>query len=216
MMSVKRLALVLVTLGACASVALAAPGDPQKKYTRAGQAREGGRVPDRRLPARLETAAAAEEERFTTTVLDLQPGPVRPRRDRRLRLAGLRPRRRVGDLVLDQHLPDRADGEGGLRADREAGAATLPAELFAKGTKPNPTTIFSAGALQFPTYGDRSSAYRITGSVKTPSVRVRFALDVVVFNRGAVDAAVLMLGIGQPLGSGLEQSLVAKLAARAG
>jgi hypothetical protein len=90
------------------------------------------------------------------------------------------------------------------------------AEIFRKGiTAPNSATIFSSGMLQFPRFGDQSRAYRISALIKTPSGRAPVALDVVVLNKGAIDVAVIMLGIGKPLPASLERSLVAKLAQRA-
>jgi len=217
MAAVKRAAVVLLAVGLCAPVALAAKGDPQKKITKTGQARA--------VRASLQRA-------------DFPSGwtqhPHAKNSGDQPRCSTYNPDQ--SDLVeigdFDSPDFDRADGSsvssststfrsvamaktGYARVAKPALPRCL-AELFAKGTKPSPTTIFAAGSLQFPAYGDRSNAYRITGSVKTPSARVRFVLDVVVLNRGAIDAAVLMLGIGAPLPAALEQSLVGKLAARAG
>ena len=90
------------------------------------------------------------------------------------------------------------------------------AELFKKGiTKPNSATIFFAGSLAFPPYGDRSNAYRIRASVKTPTATVPATIDVVVFNRGRIDVAIILVAIAQPLPAAFEQSLVANVAARA-
>ena len=90
------------------------------------------------------------------------------------------------------------------------------AELFRKGiTKPNSATIFAAGPLAFRAYGDRSNAYRIRAFVKAPTERVRVAIDIVLFNRGRIDIAIIFFGIPQPLPAAFEQSLVAKVAARA-
>jgi hypothetical protein len=90
------------------------------------------------------------------------------------------------------------------------------AELFEKGiTKPNSATIFFAGPLAFPAYGDRSNAYRIRASVKTPAATVPATIDVVVFNRGRIDVAIIFVAISRPLSAALEHSLVARVAARA-
>jgi hypothetical protein len=51
--------------------------------------------------------------------------------------------------------------------------------------------------------------------VKAPTARVRVYLDVFLFNRGAVDVAVLALGLNRPLPLQVERSLVEKLAQRA-
>jgi hypothetical protein len=95
----------------------------------------------------------------------------------------------------------------------------LPAcfgELFAKGiTKPNSAKIVSVGPIAFPKVGDRSNAYRLVASVKTPTVTVPVAADIVLFNRGRVDVAMIFLGIARPLPSSLEQAAVARVLSRA-
>ena len=89
------------------------------------------------------------------------------------------------------------------------------AELFKKGAGATKTTIFASTPVKFPSYGDRSAAYRIVASVKTPSARIRAYLDVILVNKGATDIAFLGLGIQNPLSTALEQSLVGKVTARA-
>jgi hypothetical protein len=90
------------------------------------------------------------------------------------------------------------------------------AEIFKKGiTKPNSATIFFSGRLPFPSVAERSSAYRIRASVKTPTVRVPATIDLVLFNKGRIDAVVIFIGIGQALPASFEQAAVAKIASRA-
>jgi hypothetical protein len=216
---VKRVAVALVVLGLCAPVALAAKGDPQKKITAAGQARA--------------KAVALKQTDFPAAWVQ-QPVPKNKKSESNPRCSYYNPDN--SDLVEigDYDSPDfnRADGSsissstGVFRTVRMAKTAyrrlAVPllgkcfAEIFRKGiTAPNSVTVFSSGMLQFPHFGDQSHAYRILASVKTPSARARVALDVVLLNKGAIDVAVIMLGIGGPLPPSLETSLVGKLAARA-
>ena len=212
----KWTAVVLVALGLCAPVALAAKGDPQKKITKAGQARAVAASLRRadfpagwtQHPHQQNTGAQPRCSTYNPDNSDLVE---------------------IGDYDSpDFDRPDGSSVSASTSTFRTAAMAKtgytriakpeLPrclAELFAKGAKPSPTTIFSARPLQFPAYGDRSNAYRITGSIKTPSARVRFVLDVFLVNRGPLDIAVLMIGIGNPLPAQFEQSLVGKLASRA-
>jgi hypothetical protein len=220
--AMKRAAVVLVVLlalGLCASVALAANHEPQKKFTPAGQARA--------------KSVAFRQADFPAGWVQ-QPVPPNKKAESNPRCSFYDPDQ--SDLVEigDYDSPDfnRADGSsvssssGVFRTVQMAKTGyrrvAVPvlgkcfAEIFKKGVKaPNSVTIFSAGALRFPPVGEQSHAWRISGLVKTPGGRARIAVDVVVFNKGAIDVAVLMLGIGNPLPSSLETALVRKLAARA-
>ena len=88
----------------------------------------------------------------------------------------------------------------------------LPAcfgELFAKGiTKPSSAKVVSAGPIAFPKAGDRSNAYRLVASVKTPTVTLPVTADIVLFNKGRTDVAMIFLGIARPLPASLEQTAV--------
>jgi len=89
------------------------------------------------------------------------------------------------------------------------------AELFKKGTgQPKSVTIVSAGQRPFPKLADRSKAYRIAADFKTGSGKVHVSLDVVVMNRGKVDAVVFFAGIGQAFKDSFELSVAGKVAAR--
>jgi hypothetical protein len=218
-LAVKRTAVVLVALGLCAPVALAANGEPQKKITAAGQARA--------------KAAALKRADFPAGWAQ-QPVPKNKKSESNPRCSFYNPDN--SDLVEigDYDSPDfnRADGSsissstGVFRSVQMAKTAyrrtAVPllgkcfAEIFRKGIKaPNSVTVFSSGTLRFPQFGDQSHAYRIAALVKTPSGNARIAVDVVVLNKGAVDIAVIMLGIVKPLPASLETSLVGKLVARA-
>jgi hypothetical protein len=210
---------VLLAAALCAPVALAAKGEPQKKITAAGQAR-----------AKL---VALKQTDFPAGWVQ-QPVPKNKKSESNPRCSFYNPDN--SDLVEngDYDSPDfnRADGSsissstGVFRTVQMAKTAyrriAVPllgkcfAEIFRKGiTAPNSVTIFSSGMLQFPRFGDRSHAYRISALVKTPSGRAPVAVDVVVLNKGAIDVAVIMVGIGKPLPASLETSLVGKLVARA-
>jgi hypothetical protein len=216
---VKRAAVVLLAAGLCVPVALAAQGEPQKRFTKAGQAR-----------ARI---VAFRQADFPAGWVQ-QPVPKNKKSESNPRCSYYNPDN--SDLVEigDYDSPDfnRADGSsissstGDFRTVQMARTAyrrlAVPllgkcfAEIFRKGiTAPNSATILSSGTLQFPAAGDQSHAYRISASVKTPAGRARVAIDIVLFNKGALDVAVIMLGIVNPLPASLETSLVAKLAARA-
>ncbi len=94
----------------------------------------------------------------------------------------------------------------------------LPAcfgELFAKGiTKPSSAKVVSTRPIAFPKVGDRSNAYRLVASVKTPSVTLPVAADIVLFNTGRTDVAMIFLGIARPLPASLEQTAVARVLSR--
>jgi len=94
----------------------------------------------------------------------------------------------------------------------------LPAcfgELFAKGiTKPSAAKVVSAGPIAFPKVGDRSNAYRLVASVKTPTVTLPVTADIVLFNKGRTDVAMIFLGIVRPLPASMEQTAVARVLSR--
>ena len=214
----RRAILVAIALGAVlVGSALAAQGDPQRKLTVADQARA------RTVSLRLSDFGAGWRQ-----------GPPTKQNESKPRCSTYNPDQ--SDLIetgtYDSPNFSRADGtsvsssSGVFRtaAMAKKGYARvvrpqLPkcfAELFKKGIpKPSTATIFFAGPLRFPSYGDRSNAYRIRTSVKTPSATVPATIDVVVFNRGRIEVAMIFVAISQPLPAAFEQSLVARLAARA-
>ena len=218
MARVKRALLAtLVLAGLLVPAALADSGDPRKKFTTAGQAR-----------ARAVALVRADFPAGWTSK------PSNKRDQSQPRCSTYNPDQ--SDLVEigNYDSPDfsRADGtfvSSSTSVFRTAAMARtgysrvavpqLPhcfAEIFKKGIEaPNSVTIFSSAPLPFAKYGDRSNAYRVTSSVKTPAGRVRATIDIVILNRGQVDIAVIFLGINEALPQAFEQGLVAKLAARA-
>jgi len=217
MAAVKRAAAIVVAVGLCAPVALAANGHPQKKLTAAGQAR-----------ARTASLRAADLPGWRATAHKPSNDDSDPR------CSYYNPDQ--SDLVEigDYDSPDfdRPDGSsvsvstGVFRTVQMAKTAyarvaqpALPkcfAELFRKGAGGSRTTVFSSSRLRFPRYGDRSDAFRIVASVKAPTATVHVYVDIFLLNKGAVDVALLSLGIARPLPAALERSLVGKLASRAG
>jgi hypothetical protein len=215
---VRRATLIAVALGAVlAGSALAAQGDPQKKLTAADQARA------RTVSLRLSDFSAGWKQ-----------GPPTKQDESNPRCSTYNPDQ--SDLIetgtYDSPNFSRPDGtsvsssSGVFRtaamAKKGYARVVVPqlpkcfAELFKKGiTKPNSATILYAGPLRFPSYGDRSNAYRIRTSVKTLSATVPATIDVVVLNRGRIDVGIIFVGISRPLPAVLEQSFVARVAARA-
>ena len=94
------------------------------------------------------------------------------------------------------------------------GLASCFGELFQKGAAPATVQLLQVGPLPFRHLGDRSNAYRLSANVTLQSVTVPVAIDIVTFNRGRVDVAMIAVGIRGPLPSSLERSLAVKMAAR--
>ncbi len=199
-------------------VSLAANGEPQKRLTKADQAR-----------ARAASLRLADLGRGWTAK------PSGPDSGSNPRCSSYNPDQ--SDLIETGHYesPDftRQDGSfvslstGVFKSIGMAKSAysrvakpTLPAcfaEIFRKGTgNPKAVKIARVGALDFPKYGDRSNAYRLTGTIAVQTQTVRFAIDLVLFNRARIDAAMIFVGIGGALPASLEQALVGRVAKRAG
>jgi hypothetical protein len=89
------------------------------------------------------------------------------------------------------------------------------AELFTKGVAPAKVQILQVGPIAFRQLGDRSNAYRLRANVTVQGTTVPTTIDIVLFNRGRVDVAMIFAGIIQPLPFAFEQSLAAHVAARA-
>ena len=96
------------------------------------------------------TAAHEADDQSRPAVLVLQPGPVRPGRDRQLRLARLRPARTARRLRLDRRLQDRRDGEDGVRARCPAARSRSASASCSRRAQAPKTTIFSAAPLAVP------------------------------------------------------------------
>jgi hypothetical protein len=89
------------------------------------------------------------------------------------------------------------------------------AELFTKGVAPAKVKVLQVGSLAFRQLGDRSNAYRLRANVTVQGTTVPTTIDIILFNRGRVDVAMIFAGILRPLPFGFQQSLAAKVAARA-
>jgi hypothetical protein len=215
---VRRAALVALAGVIAVPVALAASHEPQKKLTKAGQAR-----------------ARAVAIRASDLGAGWKAGRSKSRDTSQPRCAYYDPDQ--SDLVEigDYDSPDftRPDGTfvssttGVFRTARMArtayGRVAVPAlprcfgDLFRKSIgKPFTLTIDSAGARTIPRYGDRSNGYRVRATLSKGSQKAPLVVDMATFNRGAVDVAVIFLGIGGPLPDSFQRALVGRLAARAG
>jgi hypothetical protein len=209
--------LVVSLAAVLAGTAWATQGDPQKKFTKADQALA------RRISLRSSDLGAGWTGKPST---DKSSNP---------RCSTYNPDQ--SDLIetgdhdsLDFSRPDGTFVSSSVGVFKTAAMARagyrrvavpqLPgcfAEIFRKGiTAPSKATIFFSGPLVFPHYGDRLNAYRIRASVKTPSGTVSATIDLVVFNRGRVDVAIIFLGIPSAVPGSFEQSIVARVAARTG
>jgi hypothetical protein len=217
MRRVKGVVIAVLALALCVPVALAAKGDPQKKFTAAGLTK-----------AKRASLTAADLPGWKATPHKKSDDSSDPR------CSYYNPDQ--SDLVEigDYDSPDfdRADGAsifvstGVFRTPAMAKTAysrvaqpTLArclGEIFKKGAGGASVTIFSAKPVQIATYGDRSSAFRVVASVKVnPTTHARVYLDILVLNKGAVDIAALALGIRNPLPGNLLQGIATKLASRA-
>ena len=88
-------------------------------------------------------------------------------------------------------------------------------ELFAKSfTKPNSAKVLSTGALTFPRVGDRSNAYRLVATVTTPTRTVPVTIDLVTFNKGRTDVALILLGIPKAFPATFEQAAALRVLSR--
>lgn len=207
---------VLVVAAVAVGAALAAPGDPQKKLTKADQAR-----------------ARAASIRLADLGAGWKSVPSGNKDSGNPRCSNYNPDQ--SDLVEtgDYDSPDftRTDGSfvssttGVFRTAQMArtgyGRVAVPAlascfaELFQKqAVKPNTIQILGTGPLAFPALGDRSAAYRVTMTYKTRKASVPFTTDLVVFDKGRTDVALIFLGIAQPLPAAAERALAARVVSR--
>ncbi len=209
---------VVLVVAVCVPAALAANGDPLKRHTKADMAR-----------ARKASIYAS----------DLGTGwkAVRTKNGK----SGSRPR--CSDYRPDQSdlvetgtydSPDFtrpnssfvASTSGVFRTARMAragyarvAAPQLPgcfAEIFRNGTgNPAAVTIVNSGPLRFPRLGDRSNAFRLVLTYAAQGVKVPVSIDLVLFNRGRIDVAMVFLGIGGAYPASFEQALARRVADRA-
>lgn len=197
-------------------VALASNGEPQKRLTKADQAKA------RAIALRLSDFPTGWVAKPNTNTSQDNP-----------RCSNYNPDQ--SDLIEtgDVDSPDfaRADGSfvsssvgvfktaamaktGYSRVARPQLASCF-GELFTKGAVPAKVELLHVGAVPFRRVGDRSNAYRLTANVTLQGTTIPVAIDIVTFNRGRVDAAMIFLGIRNPLPKSFEQSLAVKVAARA-
>jgi hypothetical protein len=215
---VSRLLGVAVLAAALAvPVAFASNGEPQKRLTKAGQAKA------RAIALRQSDFPAGWVGKPNTNTSQDTP-----------RCSTYNPDQ--SDLIEtgDVDSPDftRADGSfvsssvgifktkkmartGFARVARPQLASCF-GELFQKGAAPATVQLLHVGPLAFRQLGDRSNAYRLTADVTLQGTTIPVAIDIVSFNRGRVDVAMIFLGIRGPLPASFERSLAAKVAARAG
>jgi hypothetical protein len=214
--AVSRLLCVAALAAVVVPAALGADGEPQKRLTKADQAKA------RAIVLRRSDFPAGWVAKPNTTTSQDTP-----------RCSTYNPDQ--SDLIEtgDVDSPDftRADGSfvsgsvgifktatmaktGYARVARPQLASCF-AELFAKGAAPAKVQVLHVGPLPFRRLGDRSNAYRLTANVTLQGTTIPVAIDIVTFNRGRVDVAMILLGIRGPLPVSLEQSLAGKLAARA-
>jgi hypothetical protein len=213
---VRRLVLATLLAAIAVPVALAAEGEPQKKLTKADQARA------RAVSLKLSDLGRGWKSEPPSKQNQSQP-----------RCSNYKPDQ--SDLIEtgDYDSPNFSRPEGSFvssgvgifktaeMARRGYTRVALPAlprcfgELFRKRfTKPRSATIFFAGPVAFRRYGDGSNAYRIRASVNVPPATVPATIDIVLLNRGRIDVAIIFAGIVRPFPSAFEQSIVAKVAAR--
>jgi hypothetical protein len=209
------LAGVLLAGAVLVPLAAAAPGDPQKAYTKADQARAKA--------ASLRLADLGTGWKATPT----------SKKDSNPRCSTYNPDQ--SDLVetgsYDSPNFERPDGSfvatttgvfrtAGMARKGYARVAVpqLPGcfgELFARSfTKPNSAKILSTGALAFPRVGDRSNAYRLVASVTTPLATVPVTIDLVTFNKGRTDVALIMVGLLKAFPATFEQAAALRVLTR--
>ena len=134
---------------------------------------------------------------------DIQPGPVRPGRDREVQLARLLPTRTGRSSRHDRRLQDRGDGEDRVRARRHTAASEVLRRAAREGrrrrrsTRPGRSRSRSWGSARTPT-GFRSASPR-RGRHREGDDRLR------AVQQGRTDVAIIFFGIGGPLPSRLEQ-----------
>jgi len=213
---VSRLLAVAILAVVAVPVALAADGQPQKRLTKADQAKA------RAIVLRQADVPAGWVAKPNTNTSQDNP-----------RCSNYNPDQ--SDLIEtgDVDSPDFSRSDGSFVSSsvglfktvtmartgyaRVAGPqlASCFGELFTKGAAPAKVELLQVGPLAFRHLGDRSNAYRLTANVTVQGTKIPVGIDIVTFNRGRVDAAMIFLGISKPRQLAFEQSLAAKVAARA-
>jgi hypothetical protein len=195
----------MLAVAVAVPVALAADGEPQKRLTKADQAKA------RSISLHQSDFPAGWAGKPTTNTSQGNP-----------RCSNYNPDQ--SDLIEtgDVDSPDftRTDGSFVSSSVGVFKTAAMATTGYARVAKPQLASCFAellkVGPLAFRRLGDRSNAYRLTANVTVQGTRVPTTIDIVIFNRGRVDAAMIFAGIFRPLPFAFEQALAARVAARAG
>jgi hypothetical protein len=208
--------LVLLVAAVLVPVALAANGEPQKKITKAGQAR--ARAASVKM-ADIGTGWKAEPA---------QKSSADPR------CANYRPDQSDLTEIGDFDSPDYSRPDGTFvssttgvftsagqakTAFKRVALPTFPkclGELLGKQlSKQGKLTIAATGNLPFPRTGDLTTAWGIRALYTQGTQKVPFAIDLVLVNKGATDMGFIFFGVGKALPAAFEQHVAAAVTARA-
>ncbi len=213
----RRVTLIVVLAGIVVPVALAAKGDPQQRHTKADMALA------RAAAVHASDLGAGWKGEASTNTNQSRP-----------RCASYNPDQ--SDLVEtgkydspDFSRPDGTFVSSTTGVFRTAAMArtgyarvAVPAlprcfgQLFAQQIqKPNSITILRTGEIPFARIGDRSNAYRLTAAVKVGKTTVPVAIDMVLFDRGRTDVAMIFFSTPKAFPASFEQALAARVASRA-
>jgi hypothetical protein len=205
-----------IAAGFLAAAALAGKGDPQKKITPAGQARaKSAAITSADVGAgwKAETSPSSNESDPRCSYYNPDQSDLVEIGDFDSPNFSLR----NGTFVSSTTgvFKTAAMAKKGYERVVRPELPKCLAELFAKGTgNPKAVKILSTGKLAFPSYRDRSNAYRVSMTVNTSSGKVPVTMDVVLINRGQIDVAMIFFGVVQPLPAAFERAVAGKVAAR--
>jgi hypothetical protein len=211
-----RLILVTVLAGMLVPVALAADGKPQQRHTKADMARakrasiyasdlgagwKAQRSSGQGSNPRCSTYNPDQSDLVQTGKYD-SPDFTRPNSSFVSSSTGVFRTARMAQRGYDRVAVPQLPG--------------CFAELFRKGTgTPKAVKIISAGRLGFPKLGKRSNAYRLLLIYTTNGTKLPVAVDLVLFNRGRTDVAMIFAGIGGAYPDSFEQGLARRVYGRA-
>jgi hypothetical protein len=213
----KVLVAAVLAVAVAVPVALGANGDPQRKPTKAGQAR-----------AKLASVTSADVGPGWTGTTTSKSNSSNPR------CANYHPDQsaltEIGHFDSpefsrpDHSLVESTTGvfksvaQAKTAFTRVATDQIAPcfAQLLAKQVgSQGKLTVTGYGPLRFPSIGDASRAYGIRANFTAGATRLVFAIDFVLFNRGSTDVALVFLALGKPLPAAFEQHVASLVAARA-
>jgi hypothetical protein len=200
--------------GTFAAVALAGPGDPQRKPTPADQARARAVV-----LSRADLGAGWKAEKSSGGASNPRCSFYNPDQSDLVETGHADSSFSRGDTLLVFSsvgiFKTAAQARSGYRRVVRPELPRCLGEIFAKGTgNPKAVRIVATGPLPFPGYPDRSNAYRVRAAFKTSSGTIPVTLDAVLINRGRSDVVLGFIGIGPPAAPSLERALSGKVAAR--